>query len=220
MRTHRAAYCASSTAAGLALSDRRGRHSGAMAAASRRKFMVATDAARGRRFLPRDRLCGESREGGLQGPAARRSRPAGRLGARGSSVTPNQNTKTDQSPPAFPRRARDVVDQDPGRRRRRKPSVVLLRGDHQLSETKFQNRDRLPGVPSSPRRGDPRLSLRRRRRLARSRGLTGLPVLRDECLRPRATLICGANKNDYHLRHVTPGEDFQASITTCARCPR
>ena len=25
-------------------------------------------------------------------------------------------------------------------------------------------------------------------------------------------MIAGANKNDYHLRHVTPGEDFEAEF--------
>jgi prolyl-tRNA synthetase len=33
-------------------------------------------------------------------------------------------------------------------------------------------------------------------------------LLADEALRGRRNMICGANRNDYHLRHVTPGEDF------------
>ena len=28
----------------------------------------------------------------------------------------------------------------------------------------------------------------------------------------RRNMIAGANKDDYHLRHVTPGEDFQAGV--------
>lgn len=41
-------------------------------------------------------------------------------------------------------------------------------------------------------------------------GLAGVRILADEALRGRQNMICGANHTDYHLRHVTPGEDFQA----------
>jgi prolyl-tRNA synthetase len=34
-------------------------------------------------------------------------------------------------------------------------------------------------------------------------------VIADLALQGRRNMICGANENDYHLRHVTPGEDFQ-----------
>jgi prolyl-tRNA synthetase len=34
-------------------------------------------------------------------------------------------------------------------------------------------------------------------------------VLADESLNGRRNMIAGANRNDYHLRHVTPGKDFQ-----------
>ena len=46
-------------------------------------------------------------------------------------------------------------------------------------------------------------------------------------LRGRRNMIAGANKDDYHLRHVTPGEDFQpeyqdlrqvAAGDACANC--
>jgi prolyl-tRNA synthetase len=35
-------------------------------------------------------------------------------------------------------------------------------------------------------------------------------VIADEALKGRRNMIAGANKDDYHLRHVTPGEDFEA----------
>src|SRR5262249_44939304 len=38
---------------------------------------------------------------------------------------------------------------------------------------------------------------------------TKVRIVCDESLRGRRNLICGANRNDYHLRHVTPGEDFE-----------
>ena len=37
-------------------------------------------------------------------------------------------------------------------------------------------------------------------------------ILADDALRGRRNMIAGANKNDYHLRHVTPGEDFDAEF--------
>jgi prolyl-tRNA synthetase len=33
-------------------------------------------------------------------------------------------------------------------------------------------------------------------------------IIADLALQGRRNMICGANENDYHLRHVTPGEDF------------
>ncbi len=37
-----------------------------------------------------------------------------------------------------------------------------------------------------------------------------MTVVADHALEGRRNMICGANKDDYHLRNVTPGEDFQA----------
>jgi prolyl-tRNA synthetase len=39
-------------------------------------------------------------------------------------------------------------------------------------------------------------------------GVAGIRILTDETLRGRRNMVAGANRNDYHLRHVTPGEDF------------
>jgi len=86
--------------------------------------------------------------------------------------------------------------------------LALLRGDHSLSETKFasvtQAMDLRPAHPEEIREAfgaD-----------AGSLGPVGLrPSLRivaDEALRGRRNMIAGANKNDYHLRHVTPGKHF------------
>jgi prolyl-tRNA synthetase len=36
----------------------------------------------------------------------------------------------------------------------------------------------------------------------------GLTVIVDKALEGRANMVCGANKQDYHLRNVTPGRDF------------
>ena len=88
-----------------------------------------------------------------------------------------------------------------------KPVLTLLRGDHSLSETKLAGVLEVPEVrPAHPEEirqhfgADPG-SLG-------PIGVQNLRVLADEALRGRRNMICGANKNDYHLRHVTPGEDF------------
>ena len=51
-------------------------------------------------------------------------------------------------------------------------------------------------------------------------GVKNMRILADLALEGRRNMIAGANKDDYHLRHVTPGEDFQAEYTTCARWRR
>jgi prolyl-tRNA synthetase len=40
-------------------------------------------------------------------------------------------------------------------------------------------------------------------------GVKNLTILADHALEGRRNMIAGANKNDYHLRHVTPGRDFK-----------
>lgn len=89
-----------------------------------------------------------------------------------------------------------------------KPILVLLRGDHQLSETKFQSVTGAQEIrPAHPHEivawfGANAGSLG-------PVGVTNMRVLADEALQGRRNLIAGANKDDYHLRHVTPGEDFR-----------
>jgi prolyl-tRNA synthetase len=40
-------------------------------------------------------------------------------------------------------------------------------------------------------------------------GVKNIRVVADEALRGRRNMIAGANRTDYHLRNVTPGEDFE-----------
>jgi len=112
--------------------------------------------------------------------------------------------------------------------------VVLMRGDHQLNEAKLASavagkqtramqEDEIKQVFHSP---------------AGFLGPVGIawatdikdlerPVLLvDKALEGRKNLICGANKEDYHLKNVTPGHDFQPtayadlrSVTAGEACP-
>jgi prolyl-tRNA synthetase len=96
-----------------------------------------------------------------------------------------------------------------------KPYVALLRGDHQLSETKFQTatgcQEFRPALPEEIRQwfGADAGSLGP---VGLPTGQNALPVLTDKTLEGRKNMISGANKNDYHLKNVTPGEDFTAEF--------
>ncbi len=88
-----------------------------------------------------------------------------------------------------------------------KPVLVLLRGDHQMSETKLASAlgaaEVRPAFPHEIREwfgADPG-SLG-------PIGIANMPILADLSLEGRKNMIAGANEDDYHLRHVTPGEDF------------
>jgi prolyl-tRNA synthetase len=39
-----------------------------------------------------------------------------------------------------------------------------------------------------------------------------MPILADTALAGRRNMICGANRDDYHLRHVSPGRDFSPTF--------
>jgi prolyl-tRNA synthetase len=41
---------------------------------------------------------------------------------------------------------------------------------------------------------------------------TGLTVVVDKSLEGRSNMVCGANKQDYHLRNVVPGRDFTWTV--------
>ncbi len=106
------------------------------------------------------------------------------------------------------------------------PVLVMLRGDHQLSETKFAavvgDPEFRPAMPAEIRQwfGAEAGSLG-------PVGVRNMPILADRALEGRRNMIAGANRDDYHLRHVTPGEDFEAEVhdlrqaaagDLCARC--
>ena len=91
--------------------------------------------------------------------------------------------------------------------------LVLLRGDHQLSENKFAAIARTSQIR-------PATAEQIRASFGADGGSlgpvgienAGVRILADEALRGRRNMISGANRNDYHLRNVTPGEDFGAGF--------
>jgi prolyl-tRNA synthetase len=98
--------------------------------------------------------------------------------------------------------------------------VVLVRGDHQLNEAKFASA--VAGKQTRPMQEDEIKQLFRSP--AGFLGPVGIewakdlkdvdrPVLLvDRSLEGRKNLISGANKEDYHLKNVTPGHDFHPTV--------
>jgi prolyl-tRNA synthetase len=106
------------------------------------------------------------------------------------------------------------------------PVLIMLRGDHQLSETKLASIMKAVEVrPAQPAEildwfGANPGSLG-------PVGVTNVRILADSILDGRRNMVSGANKDDYHLKNVTPGEDFTpeyfdlrqvASGDTCSHC--
>ena len=104
-----------------------------------------------------------------------------------------------------------------------RPVVAFLRGDHQVNEAKLtavaggelrpmtaeeiQNTFNAPagylgpiGVSATPHPRKP-----------------GVLVVLDTALYGRTNLIAGANRAEYHLRNITPGRDFTATLTADIR---
>jgi len=87
------------------------------------------------------------------------------------------------------------------------PVLALLRGDHALSETKFAGVVRAADIrPAHP--GEIRGWFGADAGSLGPVGVSNIRIVADLSLQGRKNMIAGANEDDYHLRHVTPGEDF------------
>ena len=138
--------------------------------------------------------------------------------------TPGQKTIDDlvkftgQPPHRFIKTLDYIVEDD--------PVVLLLRGDHQLSETKlgalFETTLFRPATPEEALKlhGASIGSLG-------PIGVKGVRILADSALHGRKNMITGANRDDYHVRNVTPGRDFMPEYhdlrvavagDACVRC--
>ena len=115
-----------------------------------------------------------------------------------------------------------------------RPVVVLMRGDHQLNEAKLSTA--LAGKETRPMQEEEIQKL-----FSSPAGFLGplgiewgkhiaddnRPVLLvDKALEGRTNLISGANKEDYHVKNITPGKNFQPTayadlraVTTGDACP-
>lgn len=89
--------------------------------------------------------------------------------------------------------------------------LILVRGDHQLSQEKLEGVAGLDGLQPAGT-GQIRAAFGAGAGSLGPVGVKGIRILADEALRGRRNMIAGANRDDYHLRHVTPGEDFSAEF--------
>ena len=114
-----------------------------------------------------------------------------------------------------------------------RPVVVLMRGDHQLNEAKLSTI--LAGKETRPMQEDEILHLFSSPAgflgplgivWAKDLKSAGPILLVDKALEGRTNLIAGANKEDFHVKNITPGKDFQPTtyadlraVVTGDRCP-
>jgi prolyl-tRNA synthetase len=112
--------------------------------------------------------------------------------------------------------------------------VALMRGDHQLNEAKLNATVAVATRPMEE--GEIKALFKSPAGYLGPVGIewakdskkdAGLPLLLvDEALEGRANLIAGANKEDYHLKNLTPGKDFHPTayadlraVTVGEGCP-
>jgi prolyl-tRNA synthetase len=127
----------------------------------------------------------------------------------------------------------DEKDKKTGKTRSR-AIVVLMRGDHQLNEAKLNATVALPTRPmdeseikalfKSPAGYLGPTGIEWAKDLKKDATLPALLV--DKALEARTNLIAGANKEDYHLKNLTPGKDFHPTayadlraVTAGEGCP-
>jgi len=89
-----------------------------------------------------------------------------------------------------------------------KPCLFLLRGDHQLNEAKAAAA--LDGAQlRTARQEEIFAAFGAEAGSLGPLGISGIAVYSDLALKGRHNLVCGANRNDYHLRGVTPDLHFK-----------
>ncbi len=92
-----------------------------------------------------------------------------------------------------------------------KPVLALLRGDHQLSETKFAASMKAREVRTALAHEIVQWFGAEPGSLGPV-GMKNIAIVADTALEGRVNMIAGANQDDYHLRGVTPGRDFKADF--------
>jgi prolyl-tRNA synthetase len=128
---------------------------------------------------------------------------------------------------------KDKKDEKTGKTRSR-PIVVLMRGDHQLNEAKLNatvgvatrpmDESEIKALFHSPAGYLGPIGIEWAKDRKKDAALPLLLV--DQALEGRTNLIAGANKEDYHLKNLTPGNDFHPTayadlraVTAGEGCP-
>ena len=199
-------------------------HSGAMGGSQSEEFMVRTPAGEDQVVS-----CDECGYAANLEKATSKLEPVADLGSEGDGSplevhTPGQKTIEEVAKflGVSPRNkiktlAYMATEADPkSGKTTQRPLVILLRGDHQLHETKLataaggkETRPMLPeeiqALFNSPAGFLGPIGIE----WAKDAKDTTRPLLFvDEALKGRTNLIAGANREDYHLKNVTPGGNF------------
>ncbi|MGC2323558.1 MAG: proline--tRNA ligase, partial [Terriglobales bacterium] len=198
-------------------------HSGAMGGSQSHEFMVMTDA--GEDFVASCPKCGYAANlekassrldpvEDLAPTASGKPEPVHTPGlktvedvAKFLGVSPKQKMKT---------LAYMAVEED-GKTGKSvdRPVIAFVRGDHQLNEAKLSSA--IAGRAFRPMHaeeiqevfGSPAGFLGPMNIPSSTNKFGPAIVLVDKALEGRTNLVSGANKEDYHLRNITPGRDFQ-----------
>ncbi|MCI0459468.1 MAG: proline--tRNA ligase [Gemmataceae bacterium] len=102
--------------------------------------------------------------------------------------------------------------------------LALLRGDHEVNEAKLV--DALGGAQRPAHPDEIRAAFGADPGFLGPLDVRSVRILIDEALRGRRNLITGANRNGFHLRHVTPERDFTGEFADLRQvadgdpCPR
>ncbi|MFQ5926277.1 MAG: proline--tRNA ligase, partial [Terriglobia bacterium] len=185
-------------------------HSGAMGGAQSNEFMVVSPA--GEDFIVTCAACGY----------------AANLEKARAGIKPVKDLEGDRTPEPFPTPNVRTIDElvaftglkphallkglaylIPAENPKEKNQMVLalLRGDHQLNEAKLS--DALGGAAfRAAEPGEIRAAFGAAPGFIGPVGVHSVRILIDPALQGRKNLVTGANRDDHHLRHVTPGEDF------------
>jgi prolyl-tRNA synthetase len=123
---------------------------------------------------------------------------------------------------------------DAAGKKKSRPIIVLMRGDHQLNEAKLNaavaaatrpmEESEIEALFNSPAGYLGPIGIVWAKDFKKD---IALPILLvDKALEGRANLIAGANKKDYHLKNLTPGKDFYPTayadlrtVTAGEACP-
>jgi prolyl-tRNA synthetase len=203
-------------------------HSGAMGGSQSHEFMVRTSA--GEDLIVSCEKCAYAAN--LE-KATSRLRPVEDLGPEGDGKplevhTPGQKTIEDVARylGVSPKNKLKTLalmanetDEKTGKPRSR-PVVVFVRGDHQLNEAKLSTAlggketrpmeaTEIEQVFRSPAGYLGPIGLGQTAVSDNGAFSDGLILLVDKAIEGRSNLIAGANKEDYHVKNITPGRDFQ-----------
>ena len=201
-------------------------HSGAMGGSQSQEFMVGTDAGEDMvvscgqcdyaanlekatsKLPPVEDLPGDGRPEQVHTPGMKTIEEV----ARFLGGSPTQKIKT----LAYMQLEDGAGNPAQNAQKKTRAVIVLLRGDHSLNEAKLSSV--LGGKEFRPMHAEeieqvfhsPAGYLGPVKLAVSANPTDSLPLLlADDALKGRKNLISGANKEDYHLKNITPGRDFQ-----------